>query len=121
MDDIRVNGDTILENVPAILDTGSNLIYGDGERVSELYRRLGGTLKDYKGFDFYYCEFRFRSGTLFLSTAYSTLRLFPNSELYLRWQDICNLSRSSQTSSNRARFFQLFQHHCRRLGPLVYR
>jgi cathepsin D len=61
MDDVRVNGNKIFANVPAMLDSGSNLIYGDGERVSELYRRLGGTLKKYKGINFYYCEFRFRS------------------------------------------------------------
>jgi hypothetical protein len=42
--------------VPAIFDTGANYIVGDWERVSELYRRLGGTLVERAGFGYYYCE-----------------------------------------------------------------
>jgi len=53
MDDVRVNGNIILENIPAIFDTGSNYIFGDWERVSELYRSLGGSLEEYKGFGYY--------------------------------------------------------------------
>jgi len=54
MEDVRVNGDKILTNVPAIFDTGASFIYGDWNRVSELYRHIGGTLTVYKGFGYYY-------------------------------------------------------------------
>jgi len=54
MDDVRVNGDIILTNVPVIFDTVSNHIFGDLERVSDLYRRLGGTLKEREDFNLYY-------------------------------------------------------------------
>jgi hypothetical protein len=57
MDDVRVNGDKILENVPAIINTSANFITGDRERVLELYRQLGGTLVEHAGFGFYYREF----------------------------------------------------------------
>jgi hypothetical protein len=57
MDDVRVNGDKILERVPAVINTGANYIIGNRERVSELYRRLGGTLVEHRGFGFYYREF----------------------------------------------------------------
>jgi hypothetical protein len=62
MDDVRVNGntDTVLKNVPAIFDTGSNYIFGDSKRVSELYRRLDGTLMEFTDFNFYHREFRLR-------------------------------------------------------------
>jgi len=53
MEDVRVNGNKILENVPAIFDTGAGHIYGDWERVSELYRGLDATLKEHAGFGFY--------------------------------------------------------------------
>jgi len=54
MDDVRVDGKRILENVPVIFDTGANYIYGDRNRVAELYKRLDGTLYEHKGFGFYY-------------------------------------------------------------------
>jgi hypothetical protein len=89
MDAVRVDGDKILENVPAIFDTGANLIFGDWNQISELYGRIGGTLDEYRGYGLHYRELRYNVfGTLFLSTACSTLRLFPDSELYLRRQNI---------------------------------
>jgi len=56
MDDVRVNGNPILENVPAIFDTraGASFIFGDWNQVSELYTRIGGKLQEYNGYGFYY-------------------------------------------------------------------
>jgi len=54
MDDLRVNDEKILVNTPVIFDTGSGFIFGDWERVSALYGRLGGTLKIQKGFGYYH-------------------------------------------------------------------
>jgi len=54
MDDLRVNGDIIFTNVPVMFDTGANLIFGDWERISKLYTRIGGTLVEHKGIDFYH-------------------------------------------------------------------
>jgi hypothetical protein len=56
MDDVRVNDKKVLENVAAVLDTSSNFIYGDLERVAELYRPLGGASEKHGGFDYYYRE-----------------------------------------------------------------
>jgi hypothetical protein len=61
MDDVRVNGKKILENVPVIFDTGASYIIGDWERISKLYDRLGGTLMEHEGFGYYHREFRLRS------------------------------------------------------------
>jgi hypothetical protein len=90
MDDIRVDGEKTLENVPVIFDTGASYIYGDWGRVSNLYDRLGGTLMEHRGFGYYYREFRALSPvhTLFSYTACSTVRLFPNTGPHLRWQDV---------------------------------
>jgi hypothetical protein len=57
MDDVRVNGDKIFENMPAVIDSGASLILGDWDRVAELYGRFGGTRADRGGFGYYYCEF----------------------------------------------------------------
>jgi hypothetical protein len=57
MEDVRVNGHTILENVPAIINTSADFIIGDRERVSELYRQLGGSFIEHAGIRFYYREF----------------------------------------------------------------
>jgi len=54
IDDVRVNGEIILKNVPAIFDTGASYIFGGWEQVSKLYRPLGGTLDDRGDFGFYY-------------------------------------------------------------------
>jgi hypothetical protein len=94
MDDVRVDQSQIsnykiLENVPVIFHTGASYILGDWERVSKLYDHLGGTLMEHGDFGFYYREFQSRSvHTLFLSTACSTMQLFPNTGLHLRWQDV---------------------------------
>jgi hypothetical protein len=88
MDDVRVNGVTMLENVPAIFNTGANFIFGDWDRVKEFYERLGGTLEQRGSMGYYYREFRLRLATLFLPTACSTVRLFPNARLHFWWQDI---------------------------------
>jgi hypothetical protein len=68
MDNLRVNGVTILENVPAIFDTGANYIFGDWERVAELYGPLGGTLQEHNGLGYYYREFRLRSVSCFIDS-----------------------------------------------------
>jgi hypothetical protein len=58
MDDVRVDGNKILENVPTIFDTGATYIFGDWNRVSELYGRVGGsTLIKHQGFGYYFREF----------------------------------------------------------------
>jgi hypothetical protein len=89
MDNVRVNGDNFFENVPAMIDSGSNYIFGDWDKVSELYGHLGGTLLEHAGFGYYSCEFRLRSvPCTFLLTACSTVRLFPNTGPHLRWQDV---------------------------------
>jgi len=56
MDYVRVNGATILKDVPAIFDTGANLIFGDWNRVAEFYRRLNGVLyeQEESGLGYYY-------------------------------------------------------------------
>jgi len=54
VDDVRLNGNTIFESVPAIFDTGSNHILGDWNRVSELYRRFDSTLLEHGDLGFYY-------------------------------------------------------------------
>jgi len=54
MDDVSTNGKKILENIPAMFDTGANYIFGDWDRVAELYKRLGGTLQERQGFGYYY-------------------------------------------------------------------
>jgi len=54
MDDVRINGNKIFENVPVMFDTGAEYIYGDWERVSELYRRLDGTLDERHGEGYYH-------------------------------------------------------------------
>jgi len=54
IDDVRVNGNIILENVPAIIDSGANFIYGDSNRVAELYRPIGGTFLEHKGLGIYH-------------------------------------------------------------------
>jgi len=53
MDDVRVNGDIIFKNIPAIFDSGALYIYGDWQRVSELYRPLGGILEERRDFGYY--------------------------------------------------------------------
>jgi len=54
MDDVRVNGDTILKDVPVIFDTGANFIFGDWDRVAELYRRIGGGVYEHGDMGYYY-------------------------------------------------------------------
>jgi hypothetical protein len=104
MDDVSINGKKILENVPVMFDTGSAFIFGDWNRVSEFYKALGGTLKERGQIGYYYCEFGIAFSTLFLSTASSTLRLFPDSDLYLWWNTVSNRSKSSQYWTNCKRF-----------------
>jgi hypothetical protein len=61
MDDLRFDGDKILFNIPVVLDTGANLIYGDWDVVKDLYEPLGGISKEIGGFDYYYRESLLRS------------------------------------------------------------
>jgi cathepsin D len=65
IEDVRVNGDTIFDDVPAIFDTGSTYIFGDWKAVSELYEGLGATLKEYKGYGYYSREFWLHSSPYF--------------------------------------------------------
>ncbi|KAF9224644.1 acid protease [Gyrodon lividus] len=44
IDNIVGNGQTLLINVPCIIDTGSNLIHGNRADVQILYQAIGGTL-----------------------------------------------------------------------------
>jgi hypothetical protein len=60
MDNIRVNGDTVLETAPVIVNSASNFIIGDWDQVAALYRRLDGTLVQLGAYDYYHCEFRSR-------------------------------------------------------------
>jgi hypothetical protein len=57
MDDVRVNGNKILNNVPVVFDTGARYIFGDWNQVAELYGHLGGTLLDHGVSGYYYREF----------------------------------------------------------------
>ncbi|KAI9566248.1 Asp-domain-containing protein [Boletus coccyginus] len=41
MDNVQVDGQTILGNAEAIIDTGTTLVYGDPSQVSTLYSALG--------------------------------------------------------------------------------
>jgi hypothetical protein len=69
MDSIGVHGRKILENLSVIFDTGSPFIFGDWDRVAELYKAIGGTLKERGNIGYYECEFGIAFGTtLFLST-----------------------------------------------------
>jgi len=54
MDDVRVNGRKLLENVPAVIDTGANFILGDWDRVAEFYRQLDGKLVEHAGLGYYH-------------------------------------------------------------------
>jgi len=54
MDNIRVNGNPVLSKISAVMDTGSNYIYGNWDQVAELYGSIGGKLAIYKDHGFYY-------------------------------------------------------------------
>ena len=56
IDNIQVNGAIVLTDVPAIIDTGSNFILGDPQRVLALHQAAGGG--SYSGNGYYTCEFR---------------------------------------------------------------
>ncbi|KAF9219073.1 Asp-domain-containing protein [Gyrodon lividus] len=43
MDNVLGNGQTVLTNIPAIIDTGSSLIHGNPSNVADLYEAVGGT------------------------------------------------------------------------------
>jgi hypothetical protein len=55
IDNIKVNDKIVLKDVPAILDTGSHLFWGDPSQVLALHKAEGG-----KAFEdgYYTCEFR---------------------------------------------------------------
>lgn len=58
MDNVQVDGQTILGNAEAIIDTGTTLVYGDPSQVSTLYDTLGAkTAPSSVGDGFYTCEF----------------------------------------------------------------
>jgi len=42
IESVQGNHETLLTNLPAIIDTGSNLIIGDPSSVSDLHTKLGG-------------------------------------------------------------------------------
>jgi hypothetical protein len=77
MDNVRVNGDNFFENIPAMIDSGSNYIFGDWDKVAELYRHLGGTLLEHVGFGYYSCEFRLRSVPCFYRQSVVPCDSFP--------------------------------------------
>jgi cathepsin D len=55
IDSIQLNGLIVLRDVPAIIDTGANFIYGDAPRVLDLHHAFkGGAYLD----GYYTCEFR---------------------------------------------------------------
>lgn len=57
MDNVQGNGQTILSNVDAIIDTGTTLIVGTPSQVSALYGALGAnTAPSSFGDGFYTCE-----------------------------------------------------------------
>ena len=60
MDYIRLNGNKLL-NIPVILDTSSNFIFGDRERVRSLYETAGGIVKPVGSIDYYIRESGLRS------------------------------------------------------------
>lgn len=43
MDAVEGNGQTILSNIGAIIDTGTSLVTGDPSQVADFYSALGGT------------------------------------------------------------------------------
>ncbi|KAG6373237.1 Asp-domain-containing protein [Boletus reticuloceps] len=53
MDNVKGNGETILTNVNAIIDTGATLIIGIPSDVSTLYNALGGTAAPSAGQGYY--------------------------------------------------------------------
>jgi cathepsin D len=81
MDDVRVHGDKVLENLPAVIDTGSNYICGDWDQVAELYRHLGGTLLVHAGFGLYHCEFQLCSVACFYRQPIVPCDSFPTLSL----------------------------------------
>jgi len=92
MDDVRVNGNKLLENVPAVIDTGANFIFGDWDRVAEFYRTLGGTLVEHAGLGYYHMWCKdFPKMTLGLTFGGRTFKIPP---------EVFRLSRIS-TRSNR--------------------
>jgi hypothetical protein len=68
MDDVRVNGDKIFENVPAVIDSGASYIFGEWNQVADLYQRFGGRFMDHAGFGYYSCEFRLPSVFIFIDS-----------------------------------------------------
>ena len=58
MDNVQGNGQTILSNVDAIIDTGTTLIVGTPSQVSTLYSTLGAkTAPSNFGDGYYTCKF----------------------------------------------------------------
>jgi hypothetical protein len=55
IDNIKVNGDIVLTDVTAVIDTGAHSIIGDPERFLALHLAAGGS---YRGNGYYTCEFR---------------------------------------------------------------
>jgi hypothetical protein len=55
IDNIKVNGQIVLTDVAAIIDTGASFIIGDPQRVLALHQAADGV--PYKGSGYYTCEF----------------------------------------------------------------
>jgi len=54
MDNLRVNGDTILEDVPVIFDSGAHFIFGDWQRVEKVYEHLHASFVENGDLGYYY-------------------------------------------------------------------
>jgi len=80
MDNLHVNGVAVLENVPVIFDTNSEYIFGDWNRVAELYKPLRAkvSMSTDGEFGYYYlpCE-AFRTLRLGLTFGGRTFEISP--------------------------------------------
>jgi cathepsin D len=57
IDNIQVNGVVVLADIPAAIDTGSNLILGDRRRVLAVHEAASGGIFN-RGSPYFTCEFR---------------------------------------------------------------
>jgi hypothetical protein len=61
IDNIKVDGEIVVTDIPAVIDTGADLIIGDLRRVLAIHRAAGGRSFASKGMSIYYTgEFLFQ-------------------------------------------------------------